>query len=255
MKKILITSAILLCTITGFSQQAPAPKPPTAEQMAQREANALSQRLSLTEDQRSKAYAVYLDKAKKDLAAREARVKEMEKQREQATADAKQQSDKINSLLNADQKKTYQDMQTRLNGRPGGPGGPGGSPRMRPGPQQQGPGFRGPGGGQFQRPGNPGSRFQPGPGGQFQRPGNSGSRLQPGPGGQPQGRNMPPAFQRRLGGQGGQQGGPGGQNFRQKLRERLQSPEFQNRLNRFRQQRGPMPPTPDNSQPKPAETK
>jgi protein CpxP len=230
MKKIIFTSAFLLCTFFSFSQQMPERKPLTAEQIAQRKANALSQRLSLTEDQRSKAYTIFLDKAKKDLAAREALMKEMQKQRQQADAEAKLQNDKLSQLLNADQKKTFQDMQSRLNERSGG-----NSPRMRPGPQQRGFGFHnGPGDRQFQGPGNPGSRFQ--------RPGSPGSRFQPGPHRQFQQPNMRP--DRRPGGQGGFQQRPEDQDFRPFFRERLQ--RFQNRMN---QQPGGPQTTPDNNQP------
>jgi protein CpxP len=219
MKKVTITFILLLCTVIGFSQQPPPPpKMPTPEQIAQREANALSQRLSLTEEQRSKAYTIYLDKAKKDLADREALMKEMQKRRDQASAEAKQQSDKINQLLNADQKKTYQDMQAQRS-RPAVPGDLRG---MRQGPQQRG--------------------FQRGPGGQFQGPGGQGPRR---PGGQFQRPYMRPNFQGRPGGPGGfRQGppaGPQGRPFRQELRNR-----FQNRMNRFPQPPNP-PVAPDNS--------
>jgi periplasmic protein CpxP/Spy len=220
MKKIIITSTLLLCAVMGFSQQAPAtaPKLPTAEQIAQREANALSQRLSLTEEQRSKAYNIYLEKAKKDIAAREALMKEMQKQRDLAAAERKQQDEKINQLLNAEQKKAYQDMQAQRN-RFRGPGGSG----MRQGPPQQGfqrgprDQFRG------QRNQGPG-RFQR-PGGGFQGPGAPNSRFQ---GGQPQRPNMPlpPNFRGR--GQNFGQGGPG-QNLRPQLRQRFEERRIRNR--------------------------
>jgi exonuclease VII large subunit len=218
MKRTIITSALILCSIIGFSQQRPAqnPNPPTAEQIAQREANALSQRLSLTEEQRSKAYSIYLEKAKKDLAAREARMKEMEKQREIAAAAEKQQSDKISQLLNTDQKKTFEEMQTRRDrmSRPG-------APQMRQGAPQQG--------------------FQRGPGGQVQRPGGPGQRMQPGQERQLQRPNMPPNFQRRPGGPGNfQQGRPGVQNFRRDFPERFRMERFRNRS--FRPQGQPAEP-------------
>jgi hypothetical protein len=233
MKKLIATSAFLLVGIAGFSQPGPGRPDVSAEQIAQRQANALSERLSLSEDQRSKAYNVYLDAAKKNIAEREARMKEIQKQREAAEADQKNQSDKISQLLNADQKKTFQEMQARRREMGPGPGGPGIREGQRP---QQGLGLRrGPGGDQLQRPGAPGQRFQSRPDGQnqqfrrpgaperfqtrpdgqnqqFGRPGAPGQRFQTRPNGQNQQFGRPDARGPRLqGGQGQQLRGPGGQ--------------------------------------------
>ena len=258
MKRTIITSALILSVAVGFSQPAPDRKPLTPEQVAQREANALSERLSLTEDQRTKAYSIYLDKATKDIAVREARMKEMQKQRELATTEEKEQQDKINQLLNIDQKKTFENMRERMNNRRTGPAGAMG---MRQGPQGQGLGFRrGPGGDQLQgprpdrlqggsnmqpdRPGGPRSGFQRGPGQQFQRgqgqqfrgPGAPGDRLQ-GPKGQFRDRRMGPDFQVKPDGRGSfQQRDFKGQNFKHKLSRKFHKRALKHRAERFKKQ-------------------
>ncbi|HCN82538.1 MAG TPA: hypothetical protein DIT07_02815 [Sphingobacteriaceae bacterium] len=244
MKRTIITSALILSAAMGFSQPASDRKPQTPEQVAQREANALSERLSLTEDQRSKAYSIYLDKATKEIAAREARMKEMQQQRELGITEEKQQQDKINQLLNADQKKTYENLRERMNDRRLGPGGALG---MRQGPQGPGLGFRrGPGeqfqgprpgdrfqrgpAEQFNRPEGPRSGFQRGPGQEFQQPGAPGQRFQSRPDGQFQGRGMAPNFQGRPDGQNRFQGRPGGPNRFQQ--ERFKDGNFRHKMSK-----------------------
>lgn len=219
MKKALITSTLILCAAMGFSQPAPDRKPLTPEQVAQREANALSERLSLNEDQRSKAYSIYLDKATKDIAAREERMKEMQKQRELATAEQKDQQDKISQLLNADQKKTFETMRSRMNERRTGAER---APGMRQGPDGQGLGFRrGPG--ELQGPNAPGQRFQRGPAEQFGRPDGPRAGFQRGPGEQFRGPGAPGLRS---------QGGPEG-----RIREDRMNQDFRGRFdgqNRFK---------------------
>ncbi len=257
MKRTIITSALILAATVGFSQPAPDRKPPTPEQVAQREANALSERLSLTEDQRTKAYSIYLDKATKDIAAREERMKEMQKQRELSITEEKQQQDKINDLLNADQKKTFESMRERMNTRRPGPGGAIG---MRQGPQ--GESFRrGPGGNQlqgprpdrlqrvpdlqFDRPVGPRSDFQRGPGQQFQRgrgqqfrgPGAPDDRLKSGPQGQFRDSRIRPDFQVRPDGRGSfQQRNFKGQDFKQKFNRKFHKRALKHRAERMKKQ-------------------
>jgi hypothetical protein len=120
MKRIIITSTLLAFAVAGFAQQSPERTAPTAEQVAQRDANSLSERLSLSEDQRSKAYNVYLDRAKTQQKEREARMKEMQKQRERQLANNKQQDEKISKFLNADQKTKYQQFQDQRHDGPRG---------------------------------------------------------------------------------------------------------------------------------------
>jgi Skp family chaperone for outer membrane proteins len=213
MKKAIITSTLILCAAMGFSQPAPDRKPLNPEQVAQREANALSERLSLNEDQRSKAYSIYLDRASKDIAAREERMKEMQKQRELATAEQKDQQDKISQLLNADQKKTYENMRSRMNDRRQGPDGASG---MRQGPQGQGLGFRRGPGEQFQGQGAQGERFQRDPADQSGRPDGPRAGFQRGPGQEFRGQGAPGLRSQR--GEDGQiQGRPMGRNFRDRF--------------------------------------
>lgn len=252
MKRTIITSALILSVAVSFSQPVPDRTPPTPEQVAQREANALSESLSLTEDQRTKAYSIYLEKATKDIAVREQRMKEMQKQRDAAITEEKQQQDKINDLLNADQKKTFETIRERMNNRRPGPDAAIGM--RQGGPRGQGLDFRrGPGGNQlqgprpdrlqrgpnqqFDRPEGPRSGFQRGPGQQFRRPDAPGDRLQSGPQGQFRDRRMGPDFQVRPDGRGSfQQRNFKGQNFKHKLHRKFQKRALKHRAERFKKQ-------------------
>lgn len=234
MKSIVITSTLLLFSVVGFSQQQrPEVKPPTPEQIAQRDTNALSERLSLTEDQRSKAYSVYLDRAKTQQSERESRLKEIQKQREQAVAQAKKQDERISQFLNEDQKKSYQQFKTQRQG-------PGRVANIRPNRFGQG-GGRGFGANprmqRFQRSGRTDLRFQRGQRPQLQQRGG------PGFGGRP---DMRMQLRRAPGADG-----PGQQfNGRPQRRDLQNGPQqrnfqFQNRPDSLRlQNRRAAPPAP-----------
>ncbi len=252
MKKLLATSTFLLVGLVAFSQPGHGRPDVTAEQIAQRQANALSQHLTLSEEQRSKVYSVYLDAAKKELVAREARMKEMQKLHAQDSIARKQRHDKINQLLTAEQKTKFgQKLKARgLRG-----GGPGVAQNMRRGTLKQGGalGFRqgGPGvgtrGPRFQGPkqGRPnGPQMQQGPRQMMHQGRPMGPQMQQGPrqqmqGGPGQGQDRPD-FQGRPRPNGARPGGP--------------QQQFKGRPNGPGQRQGPPPPPPaPNNDAKPAE--
>lgn len=82
----------------------------TPEERAQKITDALSTKLALTADQKSKIYAINLESAKKAQAKREAHMAEMKKEREAMRADLKNRDHEITSVLNEDQLKAYQEL-------------------------------------------------------------------------------------------------------------------------------------------------
>nr|WP_121274134.1 hypothetical protein [Pedobacter schmidteae] len=132
MKKVLIICGLLFSVITFAKAQDGNRKMQTPEERAQKMAEQLTKKLSLSEDQKTKVTAIYLDQA----AA-------MKKVREEGKGDragmmakmktANEESDaKVNALLNDDQKKAFEawkaeraeNMKKRMEGR--GPAGGGG---------------------------------------------------------------------------------------------------------------------------------
>lgn len=108
MKKIFLTTAFAVFTTLIMAQSKPRHQQKTPEQIAQHQANRLSEKLSLTEAQRSKAYNVYLDQAKKREVLMNERRKEMQKLHKQEQTIATTEDSRIEALLNADQKKSFQ---------------------------------------------------------------------------------------------------------------------------------------------------
>lgn len=82
----------------------------TPEVRAQKMTDALSSKLSLTADQKSKIYAINLENAKQAEVKRNARMAEMKKEREAVRTAWQQHDRQISAVLNNDQLKTYQDL-------------------------------------------------------------------------------------------------------------------------------------------------
>ncbi len=115
MKKQIFAAAMALClmaTTTLFAQenkpQAEPRTPPTAEQLAQRQTERMTQQLNLTDAQAKQVYEVNLDQIKQMQAMRE-------KMREARVAEA----DKMKSILSTEQFMQWSQMQGPRPGQPG----------------------------------------------------------------------------------------------------------------------------------------
>jgi protein CpxP len=134
MKKLLIICGLLFSVVTfAQAQQGGGDrKMPTPEERAQKSADQLAKKLSLSDDQKTKVTAIFLDQAVAMKKVRE----EGKGDREGMMAKMKTANDendvKINALLNDDQKKAFaewkaeraENMKKRMEGK--GPAGGGG---------------------------------------------------------------------------------------------------------------------------------
>jgi len=82
----------------------------TPEKRAQKMTDVLSNKLSLSADQKSKIYAINLASAKKAEIKRKARMAEMKKEKEAIRTELKKHDQQISAVLNDDQIKVYQDL-------------------------------------------------------------------------------------------------------------------------------------------------
>lgn len=115
MKKKIFAAVTALCLMAGtsvFAQQQnkpDAPKErPTAEQMAQRKTDRMTEQLKLTEAQAKQVYAINL-----------AQIKEMIAQREKMEAARKAEAEKMKSILTTEQFMQWSQMQGPRPGQPG----------------------------------------------------------------------------------------------------------------------------------------
>lgn len=112
MKKILLTLAIAVAGFTATYAQDAVKAKMTPEQKAEKSTAKLQKELSLTTDQKQKIYAIELDKAKKSEAwhakSKDAR-KEMKTQHD---ALKKETDAKLDKVLNAEQKKKLDVIQS-----------------------------------------------------------------------------------------------------------------------------------------------
>jgi hypothetical protein len=133
MKKLLMICGLLFSVVTFAQAQDGGRKMATPEERAQKNAEQLTKKLSLSEDQKAKVTAIFLDQA---VAMKKAREENKGGDREAMMAKMKALNDendvKINALLNDDQKKAFaewkkeraENMKKRMEGR--GPQGGGG---------------------------------------------------------------------------------------------------------------------------------
>lgn len=112
MKKILLTLAIVIAGFTATYAQDAGKTKMTPEQKAEKSTAKLQKELSLTADQKQKIYAIELDKAKKSevwhAKSKDAR-KEMKAQHD---ALKKETDAKLDKVLNAEQKKKLDVIQS-----------------------------------------------------------------------------------------------------------------------------------------------
>lgn len=114
MKKMIFTALLLMgFAAAGYSQERPQRVKKTPEERAQMMTDAMDKKLSLSEKQKSQIYKINLE-----------RTKEMEKSHKQAAAERKKafeqqkkqfeaSEEKINKVLNQEQKKTYAELKSR----------------------------------------------------------------------------------------------------------------------------------------------
>lgn len=107
MKKRIFAAFALLCLMSGMSAFARQPETasdakerPTAEQMAQRQTERLTQKLSLTDDQAKQVYALCLEQGR-----------QMEAMQQQARTARQADDAKMKSILTAEQYAQWTQMQ------------------------------------------------------------------------------------------------------------------------------------------------
>lgn len=109
MKKLLMICGLLFSVITfAQAQQDGGRKMRTPEERAQKNAEGLTKRLGLNDDQKTKATAIFLEQANAVNKAREAGSDDKEARRAQMQKLSDETDVKISALLTEDQKKTYE---------------------------------------------------------------------------------------------------------------------------------------------------
>ncbi|WP_300798700.1 DUF4890 domain-containing protein [uncultured Alistipes sp.] len=117
MKKRMIAAVMGLCLLAGTSafaqdtKPAPAPKtPPTAEQIAQRQTERMTQQLGLTDAQAKQVYELNLEQ-----------IKQMQAHREQMRAARNAEAEKMKKILSTEQFMQWAQMQGPRPGEGRGP--------------------------------------------------------------------------------------------------------------------------------------
>lgn len=109
MKKLLIVCGLLFSVITfAHAQQGGGRKMPSPEERAKRNTDRLAEKLTLTEDQKTKVSTIFLDQATAVDKIREAGSGDREATRAQVLKLSDETDAKIAAVLTADQKKTYE---------------------------------------------------------------------------------------------------------------------------------------------------
>ena len=128
MKKLIYTIAFVVIGFTTSYAQKPGRQngreQATPEVRAEKAASALQQKLSLTADQKSKIKQIELDRIKKNEEWRKNDLAAMKSKMEERKNFMKQNKDKINAILTADQKKILDstrrtEMRDNMNDRKG----------------------------------------------------------------------------------------------------------------------------------------
>ncbi len=104
MKKLLMIATISsLSIITVFAQRGPGGDSMTPEKRAERMTNRMAKQLELNDEQQKQVYGIYLEHANQRHVERENRRAEMQKQHNQ-------QRDRIESVLNPEQKEKLEEL-------------------------------------------------------------------------------------------------------------------------------------------------
>lgn len=112
MKKLIFTAMLFISMGTmAFAQQDSTKRVrKTPEEKAQHFTDALAEKLSLTADQKTKIYAINLDGMKK---VKENHAKGSKPDRAAMKASMEERDNQINTVLNDDQRKTYQELKAK----------------------------------------------------------------------------------------------------------------------------------------------
>jgi Spy/CpxP family protein refolding chaperone len=110
MKKIILTVAIALTAFTASYAQKGDRTQLTPEQKAEKVATNLKEKLSLSDDQKSKVYQLEVDRMKKAAEWRKDNHEAMKSQMEERKAFMKENDEKLEKILTPDQKKAYDTM-------------------------------------------------------------------------------------------------------------------------------------------------
>lgn len=110
MKKIILTVAIALTAFTASYAQKGDRTRMTPEQRAEKVATNLKEKLSLTDDQKSKVYQLEVDRMKKEAELRKDNQEAMKSKMDSRKAFMKENDEKLEKILTADQKKAYDAM-------------------------------------------------------------------------------------------------------------------------------------------------
>ena len=108
MKKIFYTIALVVMGFTASYAQKSVREKLTPEQRAEKEATLMQQKLSLSEDQKSKIQTIQLERIKKSEEWRNADQGDRKGKIEERKAFAKANREKVEAILTPDQKKTWE---------------------------------------------------------------------------------------------------------------------------------------------------
>ena len=123
MKKLMITAALVVGLISlGYSQNTPERSRPernkperqmkTPEERAQLSTDALEKRLNLTAEQKTKVYALNLERSTKMEKMRNSEIAFRKGQMEKHKDFMNETDKKLNKILSNEQQKSYQEMKT-----------------------------------------------------------------------------------------------------------------------------------------------
>ena len=107
MKKLFIICGLLFSVITFAQAQGGKRMMGTPEERAARMTTQLTEKLSLTADQQTRVKAIFLDQSTQMSKAREEAGDDRKAMRTKMMTMMQENNDKINALLNDDQKKTF----------------------------------------------------------------------------------------------------------------------------------------------------
>jgi len=114
MKRIILTALLFAGLATaGFSQERQPREHRTPEERAQHMTDALSKKLSLSDQQKNEIYKINLDRAKEFEKLRTAGEKRNKKDFEQGKKLFEESDKKITKVLNNDQRKAYEELKAQ----------------------------------------------------------------------------------------------------------------------------------------------
>lgn len=129
MKKVFMICALLFSVITFANAQGGGRPQGTPEERAKRMVDQLTEKLKLTDDQKTKVTALYVEQSAAQTKAREAAGDDREAMRASMTKIQGETEKKVEALLTDDQKKAFtayqEERKAAMQNRGGGPNGGG----------------------------------------------------------------------------------------------------------------------------------